>query len=538
MSQNLLVMGAYSLGVGTYVALALLFILLAPRQRTHQLLAFASLMLALNYGLLQLVADAYQSQAPARQILNLERLIAYFFLLEGYCRLAGTISFLGLSQERIYRRLQQAVGAGVSLNLVLLLPIFDRFGAGHILQASAPSNVYPVNILNYLLSDYPFMTLTAVIGLGTLLVVNFLNSYIFFLHRVPKRATIGSVLYIVALVAAVIPAAVWLVPWVMMGGGLFIAHAVLQGTLFDPLRSANGKLALSIDRAKALAHQLEQTVASAEEAVIDRTSALTNALQRERRLAGELEASLQLESELNNLKSKIITHVSHEFRTPLTIIKSSAKLLSEYQDNLSHEKQAQYRHQVNGQIAYLDEMLKDVLFISDTGRHGVEPDWKNYLFGELIVRLSQAWRAACGPEAEMRIAVFGDEATIVETDADLLIAIGNYLVSNASKFTVLAPQIYISLRLESQQLRIAFNDNGIGVPAGEEELIFNIFYRGSNVDQQRGMGLGLFSARKISQALQGNLVLAESSVAGSSFVLTVPISAHHNLAHPVEMMAA
>ncbi|MCB0017855.1 MAG: hypothetical protein KDE09_08695, partial [Anaerolineales bacterium] len=217
MSQNLLVMGAYSLGVGTYVALALLFILLAPRQRTHQLLAFASLMLALNYGLLQLVADAYQSQAPARQILNLERLIAYFFLLEGYCRLAGTISFLGLSQERIYRRLQQAVGAGVSLNLVLLLPIFDRFGAGHILQASAPSNVYPVNILNYLLSDYPFMTLTAVIGLGTLLVVNFLNSYIFFLHRVPKRATIGSVLYIVALVAAVIPAAVWLVPWVMMG---------------------------------------------------------------------------------------------------------------------------------------------------------------------------------------------------------------------------------------------------------------------------------------------------------------------------------
>ncbi|MCB0031435.1 MAG: ATP-binding protein, partial [Anaerolineales bacterium] len=162
----------------------------------------------------------------------------------------------------------------------------------------------------------------------------------------------------------------------------------------------------------------------------------------------------------------------------------------------------------------------------------------NYLFGELIVRLSQAWRAACGPEAEMRIAVFGDEATIVETDADLLIAIGNYLVSNASKFTVLAPQIYISLRLESQQLRIAFNDNGIGVPAGEEELIFNIFYRGSNVDQQRGMGLGLFSARKISQALQGNLVLAESSVAGSSFVLTVPISAHHNLAHPVEMMAA
>ena len=538
MAHNSLVIGAYSLAAGTYVALGLLFVLLSPRQRTHQLLAIGAVMLALNFALLQLAIYAHDTQAPALQILNIERFVAYTYLIEGFFRLAGTINHLKLYQLRVYRRIQQATGAAVCLSLILLLPIFDRLGANYVPQPYNSDSPYPIYFLKYVLTDHPFITLAAVIGLGTILVVNILHSYLFIRYKMPKRAMAGSLMYLVALLATVIPAFAWIIPWVMMAGGVLVAQAILQGTLFDPLRSANAELALSFERTKALARQLEQTVAAAGQEVIDRTSELTFALQREKLLAAELESSLQLESELNELKSRIITNVSHEFRSPLTIIRTSSELLSEHRDRLSQEKQTKHRQQVYSQIAYLDDMIKGVLFINDTNVQGLEPDWYQYSFAEINQHLTEAWTATCSKQAELKLATFGDQDTEIATDVAFLIAIGNYLLSNAIRFNNRTPQIHIALHLEGEQLQIAFRDNGIGIPAGEEEKIFTLFFRGSNIEQQRGMGLGLYSARKISEALSGELVLAASSPAGSSFVLTFPVNAQRKRATQAEMASA
>ena len=524
MTENLVALGATSLGIGTFVALALMFILLAPRQRTHQLLAIGAFFLALNYAFLQLSINGHNNAADLQLLLNLERLMAMLFLVEATTRLFGIIHFLGLENEKRYRWLARGVLVTSGIIILTVMPYFDQFGVATVEQVYRPDSLFPVDYFKYINSGIPFVAITAGAGLVAVLVVNLINSYLFYRFQVDKQAFVGSILYLLSLLATALPAFAWMVPWLMMAGGILMAHAVLTGTLFNPLREVNQGLAHSVDRARVLAKRLERTLAAAEAEVVDRTAELEKALEREKHLARELEHSIEVQSELNQLKSKIITNVSHEFRTPLTIIKSSSELLTEYHDRITEEKRIKYRGQISSQIAYLDELLSDVLFINDSDEDGLQPSHISVPFSELWNDLTHQWQSAFAKRAKLLFAGHGDEEGIIVTDPLLLEKIGSSLLSNAVKYSAPDPVITVAFACSEVSFRIEFQDNGIGIPAGEEHKIFDLFYRGTNVDNHRGMGLGLYSARKMVEALDGRVYVKASSAKGTTICTEFPLT--------------
>ena len=97
-----------------------------------------------------------------------------------------------------------------------------------------------------------------------------------------------------------------------------------------------------------------------EAAVATRTSALEESLSREQQMAEKLALALELETELGELQSRIITVVSHEFRTPLSVINSSSELLQKFYDRLPEDRREAAHVRIKDSVFYLNDLLKDV----------------------------------------------------------------------------------------------------------------------------------------------------------------------------------
>lgn len=266
--------------------------------------------------------------------------------------------------------------------------------------------------------------------------------------------------------------------------------------------------------AKRLAMELERQVQ-------ERTAALRASLDRETHLAQELERALVHEAELQQLKTHIINTASHEFRTPLSIISLSMEMLCDRADQLSPEKRLHYRKRVREQILYLTDMLQDIFAINSANE--VEPEYANYPFSDFCRQLEEILFRELQQTSGISL-FYTDSAVTVTTDIEIVKRILFNLTVNAIKFSEHDAPIKICCEHTVQELIIRVIDQGIGIPANELGKIFELFYRASNVDTRRGLGLGLSIVQKLARTLNGQ-VTAESPGLhqGSTFCVRLPL---------------
>lgn len=265
---------------------------------------------------------------------------------------------------------------------------------------------------------------------------------------------------------------------------------------------------------KRLATELERQVQ-------ERTAALRASLDRETHLAQELERALVHEAELQQLKTHIINTASHEFRTPLSIISLSMEMLCDRGDQLSGEKRLHYRNRVREQILYLTDMLQDIFAINTASE--VEPEYATYRFSDFCRQLEQTLFRELQQSSGIHF-VYPDSAMSMATDLPIVKRILFNLIVNAIKFSEPDAPIKVQCEHTVQELTIRVVDQGIGIPAHEQSKIFELFYRASNVDTRRGLGLGLSIVQKLVHTLKGS-VTAESPGLnqGSTFTIRLPI---------------
>lgn len=233
-------------------------------------------------------------------------------------------------------------------------------------------------------------------------------------------------------------------------------------------------------------------------------------LQRER-----LEITLQKERELNAGKRHILTRLSHEFRTPLTLLKSSSELLTRYYDQLTPQRRAMHAAQIHQGVDRMVTMLDDILVVFQTMDY--QATYSPTRFD--IARLCDTVVANTCSDQRVTVRILGIDPR-VNLDELVTFNILLHLLNNALKFS--GDRILLEVMVYDENMTISVTDHGIGILPDEQDKVFEPLFRGSNFDELSGNGLGLTIVRNLAALAGGWVRLCSSPGEGTTVRVTLP----------------
>lgn len=274
-------------------------------------------------------------------------------------------------------------------------------------------------------------------------------------------------------------------------------------------------------------NQLEQISATIkklnielEDKVEQRTLILKEALQQLEISQQELSDALQKEKELSEIKSRFVSMASHEFRTPLSTVLSSASLIGRYTKEEEQINRDKHIKKIKESVKHLNDLLEDFLSLGklEEGRVQAEIiDFEVKGFAEEILDELGAVKK----EGQSIVLTYNGEVEFM-TDKRLLKNILLNLLSNAIKFSNENGMILLSINNKNDQLNIIVKDSGIGISEEDQTHLFSTFYRGSNATNIQGTGLGLHIVKRYADILHGNVELKSKLGKGTTITVELP----------------
>ncbi len=231
----------------------------------------------------------------------------------------------------------------------------------------------------------------------------------------------------------------------------------------------------------------------------------------------------QLEKELNNLKSRFITTVSHEFRTPLTTISFSAGLLENYSNKISEEKKQTHFQRIKQGIEQMTSLLEDTLIIGKLDARNLEI----YLTSVNLEKLCRILVEEMQKRTNKHEIIFSCQGSSSEGKFDemLLKKTTINLLSNAIKYSPGGGEIKFDLICENQQAIFKIQDQGIGIPKSDQDRLFTNYYRGKNIGNISGTGLGLSLVKHIVDLHHGKITIESEENQGTKVIVILPLNA-------------
>lgn len=257
-----------------------------------------------------------------------------------------------------------------------------------------------------------------------------------------------------------------------------------------------------------------------EEGEIDRILVVEKNITSLKQAEKRLEENLEKERDLNEMKSRFVSMASHEFRTPLTTINSSAGLIQKYYEKGIYEKSLRHVSKIRQSVAHLTTILNDFLSLEklESGRASVQ---KNPI--DLVEIIKDTVEETEGLRKQGQKVYFDmPERYELQTDQQLLKNIMINLVSNAFKYTKEEGTIKILLYDNAHEVKIAVKDNGVGIPSEDQPKMFERFFRAGNVLNIEGTGLGLTIVLKYLELLGGTINFESQHGVGTTFTITLP----------------
>ncbi len=222
------------------------------------------------------------------------------------------------------------------------------------------------------------------------------------------------------------------------------------------------------------------------------------------------------EHELTLSRRQIFSRLSHEFRTPLAIIRSSTDLMTLFWERMQKEERDERRATVNHQYDILEQLLNDLRALL---KMDASPQETKSIPTSLAAILTEACQKSSQPE---RIQLAPASDTLVLLPVNIIQDILGRLLSNALIFS--ADGVELSAQAQDRAVLFTVADRGIGIPPGELEAVFQPLVRGSNLEVQPGIGVGLSLARHQAQIIGAQLTLESQLGVGTRALLSVPFS--------------
>ncbi|HPN70197.1 MAG TPA: PAS domain S-box protein [Saprospiraceae bacterium] len=233
----------------------------------------------------------------------------------------------------------------------------------------------------------------------------------------------------------------------------------------------------------------------------------------------ELKTALEKEKEFGDLKSRFVSMASHEFRTPLATILSSASLIQRYE--LSEQQTSRLKHvdRIKSAVNNLTGILNDFLSLSKLEEGKLTANFTMINVPEIVQSAIDDLKGILKPDQKFEVSITGEVIPIL-SDAQLLKNILFNLMSNAIKYS--DDVILVSVAFK-EDLVIEVQDFGIGIPENDQKHLFDRFFRASNVSNIQGTGLGLHIIKQYLSLIEGKISLVSEYHKGTTFTITIPI---------------
>ena len=249
--------------------------------------------------------------------------------------------------------------------------------------------------------------------------------------------------------------------------------------------------------------------------VITRTRELEETLKALEVSKKELEVALNKEKELSDLKSRFVSMASHEFRTPLSTILSSASLVAKYRQAEEQDKRDKHIQRIRSAVSNLTDILNEFLSIGRIEEGRVQASFSSFNIKEHIQLVCNEMATILRPGQKFNYIHTGRNN--VYLDLSLLRNILINLLSNAIKFSAEKAVIEVRSEVGDDTILISVKDNGIGIPDEDKKHLFERFFRANNVTNIQGTGLGLHIVSKYVELMNGRIEVDSELEKGTTF---------------------
>ncbi|MDZ4707063.1 MAG: PAS domain-containing sensor histidine kinase [Saprospiraceae bacterium] len=282
-----------------------------------------------------------------------------------------------------------------------------------------------------------------------------------------------------------------------------------------------------ITKRKSIEADIKRLNAELEKKVLERTEALADAiikLQKQIKETEEAEAelavSLAKEKELGELKSRFVSMASHEFRTPLSTITSSAYLLQQYVTTEDQPKREKHLERILASVNTLTDILEDFLSLGKMDEGKIEAKISKADIEEHIKLAINQVKPIL--KAGQQIFYAHKGASMVNFDPSLLRHIVLNLISNSIKFSEKNQPIHVNTNTLENPWLLTIRDEGIGISEADQQNLFERFFRGANALTIQGTGLGLHIVSKYVQMMGGSMTCESALSKGTRMTIKFP----------------
>ncbi|MFN8244436.1 MAG: PAS domain-containing sensor histidine kinase [Ferruginibacter sp.] len=263
--------------------------------------------------------------------------------------------------------------------------------------------------------------------------------------------------------------------------------------------------------------KIEELNDDLEQKVELRTRQLQETLQQLEESKNEISKALSKEKELSDLKSRFVSMASHEFRTPLSTILSSASLLAKYTSGDDQEKRDRHIHRIKSSVNNLTDILNEFLSIGKIEDGKLAVHFCDFNIRDLITGVCTEIQALAKTGQTIQYQHSGEP--IVHLDPTLLRNVIINLLSNAVKFSPERGKIEVTSAADGLLVEIRVKDSGIGISSEDQEHLFERFFRGANVTNIQGTGLGLHIVGKYIELMNGHIDFISELEKGTEFII-------------------
>lgn len=222
---------------------------------------------------------------------------------------------------------------------------------------------------------------------------------------------------------------------------------------------------------------------------------------------------------IETLKTDFISNVSHEMKTPISVIKNYAQLLGA--DQISQERRKEYAEEIEDAASRLSSLITNILKLNKLENQRITPE----------AEVCDVCRQLCESvflfedvmeEKEIDLEADIEDTALVKGDASLMELVWNNLLSNAVKFTESGGRIVIRQISEEGRIRVSVSDTGCGIGRESIDHIFDKFYQGDTSRSTEGNGLGLALVKRVVELMDGEIQVTSEVGKGSTFVVSLP----------------
>jgi K+-sensing histidine kinase KdpD len=217
--------------------------------------------------------------------------------------------------------------------------------------------------------------------------------------------------------------------------------------------------------------------------------------------------------------AQVISTISHELRAPVSILKSNIQLLRMFSFEIDKELKDESLAMCEESVENIVHFLEDIQLLNSAGKTTIDPSFSNFN----VKRIMHNQSVDLGRQNLnfSRVSVHWDlEDNFITSDLAFIQRIVFNLLSNALKFS--REDVQVSISNSRKKLNITVNDNGIGIPDDDVELIFKPFYRSENAKRSPGLGLGLAIVSTLSKCLRGEIYVSSSLYMGTTIKVILP----------------